>query len=125
MTPEALAFIGTSDLAGLVRGKSVPLSELPGRMERGVGIAPSNLMLSAFGPILETPFGTTGDLMLAPDPATRTAIPVPDGPDAHLLLGDFRSTTGVPWECCPRHFLSRALDALEAEHGLTLLATFE
>lgn len=125
MIPEALAFIGTSDLAGLVRGKSVPLSELPGRMGRGVGIAPSNLMLSAFGPILETPFGTTGDLMLVPDPAARAAIPVPDGPDAHLLLGDFRSTAGAPWECCPRHFLRRALDALEAEHGLTLLATFE
>ena len=40
MTPEPLAFIGTSDLAGLVRGKSVPLAELPGRMGRGVGITP-------------------------------------------------------------------------------------
>ena len=30
MTPEPLAFIGTSDLAGLVRGKSVPLDALPG-----------------------------------------------------------------------------------------------
>lgn len=125
MTAEPLAFIGTSDLAGLVRGKSVPLAELPGRMGRGVGIAPSNLVLSAFGPILDTPFGTAGDLALVPDPATRTAIPMPDGPDTHLLLGDFRSTAGVPWECCPRHFLRRALDALEAEHGLTLLAAFE
>ncbi len=125
VTPEPLAFIGTSDLAGLVRGKSVPLSELPGRMGRGVGIAPSNLMLSVFGPILDTPFGTAGDLALVPDPATRTVIPMPDGPDTHLLLGDFRSTGNVPWDCCPRHFLRRALDALEAEHGLTLLAAFE
>jgi len=125
VTAEPLAFIGTSDLAGLVRGKSVPLAELPGRMGRGVGIAPSNLLLSAFGPIFDTPFGTAGDLALVPDPATRTAIPMPDGPDTHLLLGDFHSTAGVPWECCPRHFLRRALDALEAEHGLTLLAAFE
>ncbi len=46
VTAEPLAFIGTNDLAGLVRGKPVPLSELPGRTGRGVGIAPSNLLLS-------------------------------------------------------------------------------
>ena len=125
MTPEPLAFIGTSDLAGLVRGKSVPAPEMPGRMEHGVGIAPSNLMLSVFGPIFDTPFGTAGDMALVPDPATRTLIPMPDGSDVHLLLGDFRSTTGVPWECCPRHFLRRALETLASEHGLTLLSAFE
>ena len=125
MTPEALAFIGTSDLAGLVRGKSVPLSELAGRMGRGVGIAPTNLMLSVFGPIHETPFGTAGDVTLVPDPATRTVIPMQDTPDNCLLLGDFRTTEDEPWECCPRGFLSRALAALQAEAGLTLLATFE
>ena len=125
MTPEPLAFIGTSDLAGLVRGTSVPLAALPGRMAHGGGSAPSNILLSAFGPIRDTPFGTAGDLALVPDPATRTAVPMPDGPDTHLLLGDFRSTTGAPWECCPRHVLRRALAALEAEFGLTLLAAFE
>ena len=29
------------------------------------------------------------------------------------------------WECCPRHFLRRALDALHATAGLRLLAAFE
>ena len=28
MTPEPLAFIGTADLAGLLRGKSIPLAGL-------------------------------------------------------------------------------------------------
>ena len=125
MIAEPLAFIGTSDLAGLLRGKSVPLAALPDRMGRGVGITPSNLLLSVFGPIHETPFGTVGDLMLVPDPATRTAVPMLDGPDTELLLGDFLSTEGVPWECCPRHFLRRALGALEAGFGLSMLATFE
>ena len=125
MTPEPLAFIGTSDLAGLLRGKSIPLAELPGRMGRGVGITHSNLMLSPFGPIYDTPFGTAGDLMLVPDPATQARIPVPGAPDIHLLLGDFRSTEGAPWECCPRGFLARGLTALRAEFGLELLATFE
>ena len=123
MTPEPLAFIGTSDLAGLVRGKSVPLAVLPGRMGRGVGITHSNLLLSVFGPIYDTPFGTAGDLMLVPDPAARCIIP--GTPAVTLLLGDFLTTRGDPWECCPRGFLARALAALEAEFGLHLLATFE
>lgn len=125
LIPEPLAFIGTSDLAGLLRGKSIPWSELERRMGRGVGIANSNLMLSPFGPILDTPFGTVGDLMLVPDPATRASIPAADGPDIVLLLGDFLETDGAPWECCPRYFLRRGLAALHAEFGLTLLSTFE
>jgi glutamine synthetase len=125
LTPEPLAFIGTSDLAGLLRGKSIPWSELERRMGRGVGVASSNLMLSPFGPILDTPFGTAGDLMLVPDPATRASIPAADGPDIVLLLGDFLELDGAPWECCPRYFLRRGLAALHAEFGLTLLSTFE
>ena len=125
MTLEKLAFVGTCDLAGLLRGKSFPLAELPGRMGRGVGITPSNLLLSVFGPIYRTPFGTEGELMLVPDAATETAIPVPDSPDIHLLLGDFHETDGTPWAHCPRGFLRRALDALRDEFGLTLFSTFE
>jgi len=94
-------------------------------MGRGVGITHSNLLLSVFGPIYDTPFGTSGDLMLVPDPATRTAIPAADGPDITLLLGDFLETDGAPWECCPRYFLRRGLAALHAEFGLSLLASFE
>ena len=125
MTAEPLAFIGTCDLAGLLRGKSFPLTELEGRMARGVGVTPSNLLLSVFGPIYQTPFGTQGELMLIPDPATQTAIPVPGAPDIQLLLGDFHETDGAPWPHCPRRFLRRALDALRDEFGLTLFATFE
>ncbi len=123
--PEPLAFIGTSDLAGLLRGKSIPWSELERRMGRGVGMASSNLLLSPFGPIYDTPFGTAGDLMLVPDPKTRTSIPAADGPDIVLLLGDFLELDGAPWECCPRYFLRRALAALHAEFGLSLQASFE
>ncbi len=125
MTPELLAFIGTCDLAGLLRGKSFPAADLPGRMIRGVGITHSNLLLSVFGPIYDTPFGTQGDLMLVPDAATETAIPVPGAPDLRLLLGDFHNIDGTPWNCCPRGFLRRALDTLNGEFGLTLLSTFE
>ena len=124
MNSEPLVFIGTSDLAGLCRGKSFPMAELDGRMGRGVGITHSNLMMSVFGPIFSTPFGTAGDLNLVPDPAMRCPMPMVDGSECLLLLGDFRSLEGEPWACCPRNFLRRALADLHAEH-FDLLATFE
>ena len=125
LAPEGLAFVGTSDLAGLVRGKSFPEADLDARMQRGVGITHSNILMSAFGPIYQTPFGTEGDLMLLPDPAARAVIPMADGTDGVLFLGDLLTTAGHPWSCCPRGFLRRALAALEQETGLALMAAFE
>ena len=40
MKSEPLVFVGTCDLAGLVRGKGFPLEELPARMRKGVGLTP-------------------------------------------------------------------------------------
>ncbi|HEX8906571.1 MAG TPA: glutamine synthetase family protein, partial [Longimicrobiaceae bacterium] len=125
MEREPLVFVGTCDLAGHVRGKGFPAADLPSRLRKGVGLTHSNIMLSAFGPIHETPFGTEGDLMLVPDPATKVEVLFDDGAPEHFYLGDIRTTEGEPWECCPRHFLRRALADLEVEAGLTLLATFE
>ena len=66
MQREQIVFVGTSDLSGHFRGKSFPVADLPARVERGVGLAPSNLFLSAFGPIHTTPFGTAGEVFLVP-----------------------------------------------------------
>ena len=74
MNHEPLVFVGTCDLAGLVRGKGFPAAELPRLLKRGVGLTHSNIMMSPFGPIYETPFGTEGDLMLVPDPSTRVEV---------------------------------------------------
>jgi glutamine synthetase len=125
MQREPLVFVGTCDLAGHVRGKGFPATDLPARLRRGVGLTHSNIMMSAFGPIHETPFGTEGDLMLVPDPATKVEVPFDEGAPEHFYLGDIRTTEGEPWDCCPRHFLRRALADLKGEAGLTLLAAFE
>ena len=122
---EGLAFCGTSDLSGLVRGKSFPEADIEARMRRGVGITHSNIMMSAFGPILATPFGTGGDLMLRPDPASRAVIPMADGSEGTLYLGDFFMVDGAAWTCCPRGFLRRALETLRQEAGLIVMAAFE
>jgi glutamine synthetase len=122
---EPLVFVGTCDLAGIVRGKGFPAAELPGRLRKGIGLTHSNIMMSAFGPIYETPFGTEGDLMLVPDPSTKVEVEFPENAAERFYLGDVLNTDETPWECCPRDFLRRALAALEKEAGLTLLAAFE
>lgn len=126
MLREDLVFVGTCDISGHVRGKGFPAQEIQARRNKGVGWTHSNLMMSAFGPIFDTPFGTGGDLMIVPDVATEVRVDFADGSaPEHFFLGDMRNTDGSPWECCPRDFLRRALAALEAAAGLRLIAAFE
>jgi len=122
---EALIFVGTCDLAGLVRGKGFPLIAQAQRLRQGVGLAPSNIMMSAFGPIHDTPYGTAGDLMLVPDPTTYVDVEFELGDAERFYLGDILLLSGQHWQCCPRHFLRRALAALEGEAGLCIVSAFE
>jgi glutamine synthetase len=86
-------------------------------------------MMSAFGPILDTPFGTEGEVMLVPDPSTKVEVAFDDGGAAErFYLGDIMMTDGQPWTCCPRGFLRRAVAALSeagGPDGLSVLAGFE
>lgn len=126
MNREPLVMVCTCEMSGRVRGKGFPARELPGRMAKGVGWVPTNAMISAFSPIYATPFGTGGDLVLVPDPATEVEVDFADGSAReHFFLGDLRHLDNTPWELCPRDFLRRALAALQAETGHTLLAAFE
>jgi glutamine synthetase len=123
---EELIFVGTCDVAGLVRGKGFPASELGARREKGIGWTHSNLMQTCFGPIFDTPFGTGGDLMIVPDPAAEARVDFGDGSaPEHFFLGDIRNTDGSSWECCPRQFARRAARALAEASGLHVLAAFE
>ena len=125
MEREALVFVGTCDLAGIVRGKGFPLTAQAQRLRQGVGLAPSNIMMSAFGPIYDTPYGTAGDLMLVPDPTTYVEVEFELGDVERLYLGDIMLLSGQHWQCCPRHFLRRAIDALKSEAELGVVAAFE
>lgn len=126
MLREELIFVGTCDIAGHVRGKGFPAREIEPRRRKGVGWTHSNLMQTAFGPILDTPFGTAGDLMIVPDPNAEVRVDFEDGtPPEHFFLGDIRNTDGSAWECCPREFLRRAVLALEQAAGLRAIAAFE
>ena len=65
-------------------------------------------MQTAFGPILDTPFGTGGDLMRSCRTRIEVRVDFEDGSAAeHFFLGDIQNTDGTAWECCPREFLRR------------------
>jgi glutamine synthetase len=114
------------DIAGQVRGKGFPVSQLPKRLQKGIGWTPTNIMLTAFGPIAASAWGPFGDLVLLPDPSTEVHVDFgEEHPREHFFLGDVLQTDGKPWECCPRTFLKQALDDLEREAGLRLLSAFE
>src|ERR1700726_1307162 len=125
MQREPIIFIGTSDLSGHFRGKSFPAADLPARLQRGVGLAPANIFISAFGPIQASTVGTHGEVFLIPDSTTRVFVPFEGSTAEHFFLGDIQTPDGAPWDFCPRHVLRRALDRLQSETGLQLLATFE
>ena len=125
MEREPIVFVGTSDLSAHFRGKSFPAADLPSRLLRGVGLAPTNMFISAFGPIYSTSFGTVGEVFLVPDPSTRVYVPFEGGTPEYFFLGDLKTAEGAPWGLCPRHVLRRALERLEQEMGVRLLAAFE
>ncbi len=124
MQPDPLIFVGVCDWAGIVRGKAFPEADVGVRLKKGVGLTHSNIMMSCFGPIYTTPFGTSGDLIIRPDPQMRVEVPFEDGTVERFYLGDIVNTDGSAWEFCPRTFLARALEAL-AKFDLRVMASFE
>jgi glutamine synthetase len=124
---EELVALLYADAAGLNRGRAVPLSRLEGALATGVGWVPADQAISALGPLGEpNPWGALGDLRLLPDPATATRVDLwPGVPPLHFYLCTALTLDGSPWDACPRALLTRALDALRAEAGLTLWAAFE
>jgi glutamine synthetase len=125
MQREDLIFVGTCDLAGHLRGKAFPAADLEGRLRKGMGYTGGNIMMSAFGPIYDNPFGTIGDLVLLPDPSTKVDVDFPGFAAERFYLADIRTPEGGAWSCCPRHFLSRAVEDLRRETGLQIFAAFE
>jgi glutamine synthetase len=115
----------TSDVSGIVRGKGFAAADLDRRIARGVGWTPTNVQITCFDTIADSPYGALGDIVLWPDPATRADLPLPGGGRLSMVLGDIRDLAGAPWECCTRGILRTALDRFRSATGLELRATFE
>jgi glutamine synthetase len=127
MSAAELVALVCCDLGGIVRGRSVLASDLDEHLRAGVGWVPANQALTPLGPVAEpNPFGSTGDLRLLADSATRASVAA-DGEHSalELMLCDIVETDGQPWECCPRSFLRETLGELERELGARVQASFE
>ncbi len=115
------------DYAGQVRGKAVPLYESEKRYQDGMGIAPTSLMITAFGTISNSPWGPRGEVLMIPDPTTEIHLPAinPEVVDERFVLCDLVDLKGEPWSCCPRLWLTHGLQLLKEEFGLELRSAFE
>jgi glutamine synthetase len=125
MEHEDIIFVGVCDLAGHMRGKAFPAADLESRLRKGMGYTGGNIMMSAFGPIYDNPFGTVGDLALIPDPSTKVDVDFEGFAPERFYLADIRTPDGKPWFCCPRNFLRRAIEDLQREAGLQIFSAFE
>ncbi|MFL4468486.1 glutamine synthetase [Tateyamaria armeniaca] len=125
MTPMPLIFAATCDLAGKLRGKAFPADQLEKRLSRGVGWVPTNVQITCFDGIGESPFGSLGDLLLVPDPDCEVNVAFGDKSPEHFMLGDIVTLDGDPWAFCTRHLLRDALDRLHRLSGARLFSAFE
>jgi glutamine synthetase len=126
MHHEPLALIGVNDISGRMRGKAVPAADLPHRMQQGVGWTPTNVMITAFGSIADSPFGPHGDVLLLPAPETEARVEFGgDIPPEHFVLSNVVNTDGTAWACCLRAFLLRAAAALRGLAGIRAHCAFE
>ncbi|MEZ5825486.1 MAG: glutamine synthetase family protein [Geminicoccaceae bacterium] len=119
-----LIFVGTSDISGILRGKSFPARDEAKRLRRGVGWTPTNVQITCFDTIAESPFGALGDLALVPDVSTRFRLEE-DGDPFDFVLGDIRQLEGEPWEFCTRSIAKRAIAELHDLCGAVPVAAFE
>ena len=125
MEREELVLACTSDIAGRLRGKAFPATQMDKRLRRGIGWTPTNVQITCFDNIADSPFGSLGDLVLIPDPDAVLRIEADGGPVATTMLGDIRHTDGRPWELCTRSILRAALERLKSVAGLSLRGAFE
>ena len=127
MSSAELVALVCCDLGSIVRGRSLPTAQLSARLQAGVGWVPANSSITPLGALAEdTPFGSVGDLRLLPDSETRVRIEGEAGESAlEFMLCDIVEADGTAWECCPRRFLREALDELESEFGIRVMASFE
>ncbi|MES0885186.1 glutamine synthetase family protein [Roseibium sp. SCP14] len=126
MIRKPMIFAATSDLSGKTRGKAFPADQLQKRLTRGMGWVPTNVQITCFDTIADSPFGSFGDLALVPDATAQVHVDFEDGtPPEHFMLGDIRTLDGQPWGFCTRSILRQALERLEKLSGARLLAAFE
>ena len=123
---EPMLHLCTSDFAGKLRGKALPSHLAEDDKDLVIGWTPTNVQITCFDEIADSPFGALGDLVIKGDLGTRVRLDFgDDGPIEDFALGDVLHLDGRPWECCTRGVLKAALERLNACSGLSLFGAFE
>lgn len=124
--PGGLTYLLWQDLAGVTRTRGVPTRDVPRRLAAGLGWARAGQALTAFGGIVDNPWGPMDEVRQIPDPATRFSIPASHGmPEFHAMLCDSKADPDTGWGSCVRSFYRAALADLSTETGLAIFASFE
>lgn len=123
---DTLMMACVADFSGRLRGKGIPTAGRHERFGKGLGWTPTNIQITCFDSISETPFGSFGDVVMKPDADTEINVDLGQGlPREHLVLSDIHQGDGTVWPFCIRSACKAALDDLRDEAGLTLFSTFE
>jgi len=121
-----IAYLCWSDYVGITRCRGVPVSELPGRMDRGLGWAVAGQALTPFDDIADNPWGPMLEVRQTPQPEAAVRLDLwPGTPPFHILMCDSNTSDGANWECCTRGFMKAALADFRAETGFGFTAAFE
>ncbi|MGQ0567061.1 MAG: hypothetical protein ACT4OK_18625 [Gemmobacter sp.] len=124
--PTEIAYLCWSDYVGLTRCRGVPVSELPGRMAKGLGWAVAGQALTPFDDIADNPWGPMMEVRQTPQPEAAVRLDLwPGTPPFHILMCDSNTNDGANWECCTRGFMKEALADFRAETGFGFTAAFE
>jgi glutamine synthetase len=126
MSGSEVTYLVWNDFVNVPRTRGVPTRDLEKRGEAGLGWAMAGQALTPFTEIVANDFGPMGEARQVPDPAARFVIPGDDAnPAIAGVICDSMTGAGESWAYCPRGMFRRALEALKAETGLSLMAAFE
>jgi glutamine synthetase len=108
---------------GTVRAKSSARNGLEHRLDAGIGLTVAMQAMNALDHLQPVPgMGPVGEIRLVPDLDTFRVLPY--APHTGAVLTDHVQLDGSPASVCQRSFLRR-MEALLAERGLVLRASFE
>lgn len=118
--------LGWQDLCGITRVRGLPLKDLGGKAETGLGFPASGQALTVSGGIAANRWGPVEDVRQIPALETLVQVPRIAGyPGMNLVLSDSITAQGDPFSCCTRAFFKDALHRLSETAGLEFAASFE
>jgi glutamine synthetase len=111
------------DSGGVIRGKSVHISQLARRLQCGVGLVKATQSITSLDtPAPRASYGPIGEVRLIPD--LDTFVTLPYAPRSGQMMANMVELDHTTWALDPRGFLQRMI-AQAASSGLAFESAFE